>query len=214
MEYRNKVSTIKTIESYMEAFDKMVVLCPKVKIDSNSFNQRIVLPTRYTPTFGRTIDHLIPEATWGTVRWERLFEILDKPKIITPKYHIWNSDWLTINWGIDFPFEIYDWEIACQELTNREEIEADETVEPKYRLIPEQMKPHFKEHITLTTRYGEAKKWGLKDWNNSYHEIETYMDSCKNDKVVEQYRKHIIEANDEVRRWEKAMHDLQSVRIV
>lgn len=198
-DYRDVHSTSKTIESYMLAFNEMVKLCPRVEPGCNSYNQRTVLPTEWTPSFGLDNEGLLPHITRVTVNYERLTDLFS-PKVVMPTHTIWKENWFHFQWHIDFPFEIYDWNVARQELIN------DDEDNPQYKTTPECMKAWDKQSITLSSNLWYYKAWGLKDWKKQYENILSFLDNSP--KVVDKYRQEVIKANAEVLKWEEQMANM------
>jgi hypothetical protein len=199
-DFRDITSMQKTIDSYMEAFTKMSVLCPRVEPSSNEFNGRAVLPTNWRPMFGVDSVLLLPHATRLSTTWESLFDF-DNPKAITPQYTIWRDSWFRLHWYIDFPFTIYSWEMARRTIVN------DDPENPVYETTPEQMNAWHDGHITLSSDSWYYKTWSLKDWREKYYEILSTADVCT-PKIAEGYRSQVAKANSEVDKWQKALANL------
>lgn len=204
-DWRDIHSINKTIESYMSAFAEMVKLCPKVEPGCNSYNQRIVLPTEWNPIFGANQDDLLPYATRISVNFEDLFDLFT-PKAITSTTYYWKNRWFCFNWYIDFPFDIYDWDAARQELINPED-----TDNPKYNTIPEHMKAWWKGQLTLSSRWSEHKGWAMKDWESQHQEILAYLDNCKHSEVITKYRESVSRADAMLAKWKTEINKITAL---
>lgn len=212
MDYFNKDSITVTQRSYNEALDKLLTLCPNVEPTMNEYNSRVVSPISWRPTFGFIKDNLIQHVNYISMRYEKLFDF-DNPKVISSNYTIWKERWLIIYCAIRFPFNIYGWECPRQEYPKG----YDENDNPigKSITIPAKMSewcpPHY---LTLEVYDGVwGKAWALKDWHVKHDDIVNFSKQFNDVTTQATYLKELEKADTEVKKWEQAITNLQSLTI-
>lgn len=200
MDYRNLESVGATIGSYLEAFQKLVAICPKLESSANESNQRVVLPTSWRPAFGTSREKLLPYAnSLIAVEFHRLVEYGEAPQFITERHRLWKEDFFSVRWAIRVPFSIHVWEIGHSAYTDEKEV--------LHEAVPDTMKPWCSpQHLTIADGSYTGKSWGLKDWYAKHDEIEHYLDETQvEEKQREHYTKEVAGADKEVARWQEAI---------
>lgn len=209
MEYINLKTTELTIGSYMTAFRALLELCPRLECSANESNQRVILPTYWRLAFGVKPSNLIPHCSYIEARHESLFD-WGRPQLIQPSWTSWVYKYFSVSWGISIPFSIFR-----EELAMRRCIEEDENGDCiKWEDIPAQIKEWCSpQHLTLEVSNSSwGLSWGLKDWHIKYNEICSYFKEAPLD-IQSQYQKAIVEASQEVAKWEKAMSEVSKIEI-
>lgn len=209
-DYRDKVSIAATIESYWQAFNKMMDLCPHVEPLANEGNARTILPKVWRPSFCTNHLSLLPHCTAVRVRYEPLFDI-STPRVILKNYTIWRERFVTVSCRIDFPIDIFAWDAARMECS---EYDDDGHCVGETKDVPAQMKPwcppQFLTLEVLDSIWGKA--WSLKDWHTKQEEIYQFGEQFSAD-VQQKYNEGILKASQEVARWEEAIEDIQEMKI-
>ena len=212
MDYFNKVSILATQESYNEALNKLLALCPNVEPSANEYNSRVVMPTSWRPLFGFKREELLRHVNHISTRYEHLFDF-DNPKVISKNNTIWKERWFIVYCAIQFPFSIYGWEMARQEYP--EGYDDDGNPIGKCVTIPANISEWCSpQHITLEVYDGVwDKAWALKDWSVKYNEIVNFSKQFESIEAQANYAKGLLQASKEVAKWEEAISRLQELTI-
>lgn len=205
MNYRDIKSTQATINSYMEAFNKMRDYCQSVEPSCNESNQRVILPADWRFSGGYNELKFRNNANFLNVHREELMELFgSQPKLIKKGYRIWDM-FFTVSLLIKFPFDIYAWECAVMGYTR------DDGKEVPYK--PAKMvKWCSPQYLTLGVFDGWGyKHWGLSEWWVKHQEIETFLDN--NPILKDQYRAEVAKADAKVKQWQTALKALNNINI-
>jgi hypothetical protein len=196
----------------MEAFKKLTALCPHVEPSTNEFNWRAALPTTWRTTFAIDKNDLLKHCTTIRTHHEDLFDI-NHPKLVNKGWGIWTNRFFMVYCAIHFPFSIYEW----QEGRDYYPEGYDDNGEPigkQAHTLPQMTEFCSPQHLTLVVHDGIwDKAWGLKDWHTKADEISNFCNNIVSKTAQYEYQKGLDLANKEVEKWEKAIAEIQEVKI-
>ncbi|MCK9369905.1 hypothetical protein M0R04_08375 [Candidatus Dojkabacteria bacterium] len=194
MDYRDIASTQATITSYLDAFNKLRKYCEKLECDSQEFNHRTVLPTHWRPSLGQSNESFRKDANFLSATHASLLDF-GKARYLAKGY--WDYDsFFKVSWQIQFPFDIFAWEIGRESYIN--------TKGKTIPAVPTVMTAWSKENICLgEISSWSMKSWALPDWWSKHIEIESFMDD--NPTLKDKYREEVKKADKEVNDWQKAL---------
>ena len=195
MSYRNSESIEATIESYLRALKEMQKYCRYVEPSCNESNNRTVLPTQWHPIDLFDKEVFKREANIISVDYSSLFDF-DRPKLITKGQ--WDYDrFFKLSWGIRFPFNIYEWELPRSGYIN-----DDGKVIP---FQPAKMVTWCSPQYLILGEMSSSWPtivWSLSTFMDNYLDIECFMDD--NEFLRDKFRKAVVEATNEIQKWQDA----------
>ena len=194
MDWINRETQNKTIESYNAAMDKMLAVSSRVEPEGNS--RGTAFPTEYR--------QLIATNSWqepATSLWITADSLLDmgRPIRISEGAWIWQSSFFKVRVRMGCPFEVFRQAPGTAAYPEIVDEEAG-AVFPGRDAIPSKIVSRSQ---AISLKLIE-KGWGLKDWWAKHEEIEHFMDGANAD-LLEEWAAKISETDIRVKEYEESV---------
>lgn len=193
MSYMNFKAVKMTFDSYLAELKDLTELCPNLESVGSGYSH--FKGTNYQPAWGNNA-LLLPHATHISVLHESLFDS-GRPKIVEPGWWLWDSLFFKVTFCIERIFHDYHMEEGT---IGRKEYTEDGVVQPA---MPNKS-PRMKATNTSLVLRCKLFAVGLNSWLRKAGEIKSLCDTAP-DAIRVKYLKAYEEADDEVKRWERAI---------
>jgi hypothetical protein len=179
-----------TLDSYRAALDKVFGMSDQVDFHGSGGGMDLYVPMRLR---AHGVKDYAAHTTRVVTEMGRLFDG-PSPLLVRPSWHIWASSFWRMEARVDVPFVVYA----------HQPERFDETGEVEPATL---RKSVYHVQVCVCQR-----DFGLKDWRTKHEEIAGLMDGATPD-IAYKYARAVEAADKEIKRWEDAIRNLQTVEI-
>jgi hypothetical protein len=180
-----------TLDSYRAALDKVFGMSDHVEFHGSGSAMDL-----YMPMSLRAGDVKVYAALTTRISVERgrLFDGPETPLLVRSSWHTWTSSFLRVTAWVDVPFVAYE----------HQPERFDETGESEPATLRSSI---YYVQVCVCERI-----FGLMHWRTKHEEIAGLMDGATPD-IAYKYARAVEAADKEIKRWEDAIRNLQTVEI-
>ncbi len=194
-DWHDKETMRKTLESYSDALDKLLAICPKLHASTSAYNGRFPAPCSWSSQWGADNARLRKHATSVSIRVAEILYV-GRSNAIQEKDFTWRSSFFKVDFKWTTKFPLWGWRTARAGSVERID---DSTGETYPAIAAEPARIEQSQSVTMDLNW-EGPSFGLKDWFTKADEIATVCDACT-DGVRAEYAKYVTKATETVRAW-------------